>query len=71
MVPRESMPQVLKVISLGMPVTYAVDAMQAFGGAAELNAFPEGNIAIDAVILLAFCAVLLSIASLSLQRKTP
>lgn len=71
MVPRESVPQILEVISLGMPVTYAVDAMQAFGGAAELNAFPEGNIAIDTVVLSVFCVVLLGIASLSLQRKTP
>ena len=70
-VPRESMPQVLEVISLGMPVTYAVDAMQAFSGAAELHSFPEGNIAVDAVILLAFCVVLLGVASLSLQRRTP
>ena len=68
MVPRESMPQVLKVISLGMPVTYAVDAMQAFGGAAELNAFSEGNIVIDAVVLSVFYVVLLGFASLSLQR---
>ncbi|WP_306507923.1 hypothetical protein [Corynebacterium sp.] len=48
-----------------------MDAMQSFGGAAELHAFPEGNIAIDAAVLLASCVVLLGIASLSLRRRTP
>ena len=65
------MPTVLEAASLGMPVTYAVDAMQAFGGTAAPSSFPQGNAAVDALVLLAFCVVLLGVASLSLRRKTP
>lgn len=70
-VPRADMPDILEAVSLAMPVTYAVDAMQAFGGVAEQSAFPQGNVAIDAAVLLAFCVVLLGVASLSLRRRTP
>ncbi|MGJ4138363.1 ABC transporter permease [Corynebacterium evansiae] len=70
-VPRADMPTVLEAASLGMPVTYAVDAMQAFGGTAAPSSFPQGNAAVDALVLLAFCVVLLGVASLSLRRKTP
>lgn len=70
-VPRAEMPGILEYISLAMPVTYAVDAMQAFGGMAEQSAFPKGDVAIDAVILLAFCVVLIGVASLSLRRRIP
>lgn len=70
-VPRADMPDILEAVSLAMPVTYAVDAMQAFGGVAEQSAFPQGNVAIDAAALLAFCVVLLGVASLSLRRRTP
>lgn len=70
-VPRAQMPEVLEIISLGMPVTYAVDAMQSFGGMTEQSTFPQGDVTIDAVFLLAFCVVLIGIASLSLRRRTP
>lgn len=70
-VPRADMPRVLELISHAMPVSYAVDAMQALGGAPEPEAFPQGNIGVDAAILLAICVVLLGIASLSLRRRTP
>ncbi|WP_296147783.1 ABC transporter permease [uncultured Corynebacterium sp.] len=71
LVPRADMPRILEVISAAMPVSYAVDAMRSLGGTPEQAAFPQGNIGIDAMILLAFCVVLLGIASLSLRRRTP
>ena len=71
LVPRADMPRILEVISAFMPVSYAVDAMQSLGGMPEQAAFPQGNIGIDAAILLVFCVVLLGIASLSLRRRTP
>lgn len=71
LVPRADMPRILEVISAAMPVTYAVDAMQSLGGVPDQAAFPQGNIGIDAAILLAVCVVLLGVASLSLRRRTP
>lgn len=70
-VPRADMPGILEAVSLAMPVTYAVDAMQAFGGMTEQSAFPQGNLVTDTVVLLAFCVVLISVASMSLRRRTP
>lgn len=71
LVPRTDMPGILEAVSLAMPVTYAVDAMQAFGEMTAQSTFPQGNVTVDAVCLLAFCVVLLGIASLSLRRRTP
>lgn len=70
-VPRADMPRVLELLSAAMPVSYAVDAMQSLGGMPEPASFPQGNAAVDAAILLAFCVVLLGVASLSLRRRTP
>ena len=63
LVPRADMPRILESVSLAMPVTYAVDAMQAFGEMTEQSTFPQGNVTVDAACLLAFCVVLLGIAS--------
>lgn len=45
-------------------------SLWAFGGMTEHSAFPQSSIAIDAVCLLAFSAVLIGVASLSLGRRT-
>lgn len=57
--------------SLGDAAAWGPIRMQSLGGVPDQAAFPQGNIGIDAAILLAVCVVLLGVASLRLRRRTP
>ena len=63
--PRDQMPEVLEVISDWLPLSYAIDAVNAVTDAAD-----AGDIAVPLVIVGAFAVAALGLASLTLRRRT-
>ena len=65
-VPREAMPGVLEVISNVLPLSYAVDAMQALVRTAD-----TGEVWRDVVVVAAFALAALGLGAATLRRRTP
>ena len=63
--PRDQMPEVLEVISDWLPLSYAIDAVNAVTDAAD-----AGDIAVPLVIVGVFAVAALGLASLTLRRRT-
>jgi ABC-2 type transport system permease protein len=66
-VAREDLPPVLEALSAVLPLSYAVDAMDAVATRTD----PVAEALADVGILLAFCAASLVLGSLTLRRRTP
>ena len=65
-VPREAMPGVLEAISSVLPLSYAVDAMQALVRTAD-----TGEVWRDVVVVAAFALAALGLGAATLRRRTP
>lgn len=66
-VPREEMPRVLELVSAFLPLSYAVDGMNAVTQQADPVAEALGDVG----LLLAFSVAALVLGSLTLRRRTP
>lgn len=66
LLPRDQMPQLLEWISRGMPLTYAIDALQNLAAGAEL-----GDVAGAIGAIVAFITGALLLGSVTLHRRTP
>ncbi len=64
--PRDSLPRVLEVVSDLLPLSYAVDAMQAVGARAE----PLGDVGPDLVVIAGWIVVALALGALTLRRRS-
>ena len=64
-VPRDQLPRVLEVISDVLPLSYAVDAMQAVAASTE-----TGDVWRDIAIIAAFVVAGLGLGALTLRRQT-
>lgn len=67
LVPRESMPRPLELLSDVLPLSYAVDAAAAVAGQAE----PWGDLTTPVLVMLAWVVLSLAVGSLTLRRRTP
>ncbi|GAA1940732.1 ABC transporter permease [Nocardioides hwasunensis] len=65
-VPRASMPGVLAAVSDALPLSYAVDAMQELGAAADV-----AEVWRDVVVVLCFALAALGLGAATLRRRTP
>ena len=63
LVPRQSMPSILRIISDYLPLTYAVDATQKVVAG-------QGSVVRDFVLLAIFLVGLLGAGALTLKRQT-
>jgi ABC-2 type transport system permease protein len=66
LVPRDGMPGVLSAVSDVLPLSYAVDAMQAV----TVSAASNGDVLRDVGIVLAFVAAAVTLGSATLRRRT-
>jgi ABC-2 type transport system permease protein len=64
-VPRDALPRVLEVISDVLPLSYAVDAMQAVAGSTE-----TGDVWRDIAVVAAYVVAGLALGALTLRRQT-
>ncbi len=64
-VPRGSMPATLGAISDALPLSYAVDAMQAL-----VTSTPVGEVWLDIAVVLGFAVVALALGAATLRRRT-
>jgi ABC-2 type transport system permease protein len=64
-VPREALPRVLEVVSDVLPLSYAVDAMQAVATSSE-----SGEVWRDVALVAAYAAVALALGALTLRRQS-
>lgn len=67
LVPRESMPRPLELLSDVLPLSYAVDAAAAVAGQAE----PWDDLTTPVLVMLAWIVLSLAVGSLTLRRRTP
>lgn len=67
LVPRDSMPDVLRWMSDALPLSYATDA---FTELTTANGFSQ-TMTLDLAILVGCCVLALALASLTLRRRTP
>ena len=65
-VPREELPDALEAISDVLPLSYAVDAMQALTRTAE-----TGEVWHDLGVVAGFAVVVLAVGAATLRRRTP
>ena len=65
--PRETLPDVLRVISDVLPLSYAVDGMKAV----TFDANATGDVLRDVVVVAAFVVSALALGSGTLRRRTP
>jgi ABC-2 type transport system permease protein len=65
-VPRDQLPTVLEVVSDLLPLSYAVDAMQAVAGSTS-----TGEVWQDIGIICAYVVGALALGALTLRRQTP
>ncbi|MGZ8738664.1 MAG: ABC transporter permease [Nocardioides sp.] len=65
-VPREELPDVLETISNVLPLSYAVDAMQALTRTAE-----TGEVWQDLAVVVGFAVAVLAVGAATLRRRTP
>jgi ABC-2 type transport system permease protein len=66
-VARDALPPVLEAISDVLPLSYAVDAMQAVQSQAEFSA----DLAADLAVVLGFGLAALALGAVTLRRRTP
>jgi ABC-2 type transport system permease protein len=66
-VARDALPPVLRAISDVLPLSYAVDAMQAVQSQAEFSA----DLAADLAVVLGFGLAALALGAVTLRRRTP
>lgn len=66
-VPRTGLPDVLEAVSAVLPLSYAVDGMNAVAGSGEATTEALGDVA----VLAAFCVAALVLGSLTLRRRSP
>jgi ABC-2 type transport system permease protein len=67
LVPRDALPDVLRWISDVLPLSYAVDAMQAITSSADAGS----DVARDIGVVLAFVVVAVAAGAATLRRRTP
>ncbi len=67
LVPRDALPDALRVVSDVLPLSYAVDAMTTV----THNRTPLGDIGVDVVVLVGWIVAALVLGSLTLRRRTP
>lgn len=65
--PRDSMPDVLRLLSDVLPLSYAADAFTELGSTSDFTS----TLTKDLVILIGCCVLALAGASLTLRRRTP
>jgi len=63
--PREQMPAVLEAISVVLPLTYGVDAMQTLAGSTDVS-----GIWTDVVVIAGFIVVAIVVGATTLRRRT-
>lgn len=67
LVPRESLPDVLRYLSDVLPLSYAVDAMKTI----TIDADGTADVLGDVGIILAFVVALIALGAATLRRRTP
>lgn len=65
LVPRDDLPDVLRVLSDVLPLSYAVDAMK------EVTVAAEPAIGTDLLVILAWVVLAVALGALTLRRRTP
>ncbi|QIK68295.1 ABC transporter permease [Nocardioides sp. HDW12B] len=70
-VPTDQMPSVLGAVASVLPLTYAVEAMQAVaGGGSSTWDGVAGDVGVDLLVVLAFAVVALGLGAATLRRRT-
>lgn len=67
LVPRDGLPAVLSALSDVLPLSYAVDAMQAIA----VSPSPGSDVARDVAVVVAFGVALVGLGAATLRRRTP
>jgi len=67
LIPRDELPDVLRVISDFLPLSYAVDAMRTI----TVQSSATGEVAGDVLIVLAFALGAIALGAATLRRRTP
>ncbi|MGN6089927.1 MAG: ABC transporter permease, partial [Actinomycetales bacterium] len=68
--PRDQLPQVLSLVSDVLPLSYAVDAMQALTRTADIGGVTNGVVR-DLLVVGACVAAALALGAATLRRRTP
>lgn len=64
--PRDHMARALEIVSWGMPLTYAYDALDR-----TVRAVYDWRLAADVVVVLSFAGLALAAGAATLRRRTP